>query len=232
VYAAGFVTASNRFRWTNTGLTRGQTYGYRVKARDAVGNETEWSAVTNATAAPAKIAVASYVYDGTGQGAGPSASNANFLDPGNVELTDGVVPATTAFNQAPWVGCQDDLPDDGTSHPQVTFDLGGDRYVESIDVTYLHSTSQAGGSITAPESVLVSTSSDNVTYSVPVTFSAEFDSSSGDAIRVGTLDVTGLPEARYYRLDFRNTSVWTFLAEVSFWNAPPPSPPGMLILVR
>jgi hypothetical protein len=36
--------------WTNTGLTFAQTYGYRVKARDTVSNETAWSAVTTAIA--------------------------------------------------------------------------------------------------------------------------------------------------------------------------------------
>jgi len=232
-------TTSGRFRdwdtspdWTNTGLTRGDAYGYRVKARDAMGNETAWSAVVNATAAPVKIPVAFYVYDGTGQGAQPSAFNPNYLDPGNVELTDSVVPATTAADQAPWVGYRDDLPDDVSSQPRVTFDFGRDRRVESIEVTYLHSTSQAGGTITAPESVLVSVSGDGVTYSTPVSFSAEFDSSAGDAIRMATLDVTELPEARYYRLDFRNTSQWAFFAEVTFWTAPPPRPPGTLILVR
>jgi hypothetical protein len=37
--------------WTNTGLTTGTTYGYQVKARDAVSNETAWSAVGTATPA-------------------------------------------------------------------------------------------------------------------------------------------------------------------------------------
>jgi hypothetical protein len=34
--------------WTNTGLTPGQTYGFRVKARDALTNTTAWSAVATA----------------------------------------------------------------------------------------------------------------------------------------------------------------------------------------
>jgi len=229
-------TTNGRFRdwststeWINTGLTRGETYGYRVKARDAMGNETAWSAVVNATAAPVKVPVASYVYDGTGSGAGPDGS---FPDTGTSELTDGQLPASTAYQDGAWVGYRDDLPDDGTSHPQVTFDFGSIRRVESIEATYLHSTSQTGGNITAPESVLISISSDGVTYSTPVSFSAEFDSSAGDAIRVATLDATGLSSARYYRLDFRNSSQWAFFAEVTFWEATPPSPPGMVIIVK
>ena len=48
--------STNTF-WRNNGLTGGNTYGYKVKARDAAGNETAWSAVstagaTNETAAP------------------------------------------------------------------------------------------------------------------------------------------------------------------------------------
>jgi hypothetical protein len=34
--------------WVNEGLTVGNTYAYRVKARDALGNETAWSAVASA----------------------------------------------------------------------------------------------------------------------------------------------------------------------------------------
>jgi len=37
--------------WTNDSLTLGTVYGYRVKAKDAVGNETDWSA--ESTASPA-----------------------------------------------------------------------------------------------------------------------------------------------------------------------------------
>jgi len=35
--------------WTESGLVPGQTYGYRVKARDALGNETAWSEPLDAT---------------------------------------------------------------------------------------------------------------------------------------------------------------------------------------
>ncbi|NNM28927.1 MAG: hypothetical protein HKO57_05360, partial [Akkermansiaceae bacterium] len=50
-------TANGNFRdwgpgttWTNTGLTPGQSYGFRVRARDAELNVTDWSAVANAVA--------------------------------------------------------------------------------------------------------------------------------------------------------------------------------------
>jgi hypothetical protein len=38
--------------WEETGLTEGTTYGYRVKARDAEGNETAWSEVATAVPEP------------------------------------------------------------------------------------------------------------------------------------------------------------------------------------
>jgi hypothetical protein len=40
---------STQSTWTQSGLVPGQTYGYRVKARDALGNETAWSAVAEGT---------------------------------------------------------------------------------------------------------------------------------------------------------------------------------------
>jgi hypothetical protein len=36
--------------WNNTGLTNGQSYTYRVKARDSKGNETDWSAEASGAA--------------------------------------------------------------------------------------------------------------------------------------------------------------------------------------
>jgi hypothetical protein len=42
---SGWITSTV---WTNTGVTNGMTYGYRVKARDQAHNETLWSAVVTA----------------------------------------------------------------------------------------------------------------------------------------------------------------------------------------
>jgi autotransporter-associated beta strand protein len=51
--------------WTNTGLTMGTTYGYQVKARDAVSNETAFSAVFKAVSA-----VPTVTWDANNTGAG------------------------------------------------------------------------------------------------------------------------------------------------------------------
>jgi hypothetical protein len=172
--------------------------------------------------APDRIAVSSYVYDGSGQGAGDSSQ---WPDTGTQELTDSVLPASTAFTDPAWVGYRDDLPDDGTSHPQVTFDLGGQFAVEALRLAYLHSTTQAGGSITAPESVLVSASAEGTWFSTPLSWS-NFDSSPGNEIREALLYLDGL-SGQFFRLDFRNTSQWTFLAEVDFLGRAIPEPSSL-----
>ena len=45
--SSGWQSSPN---WTDTGLSGGTTYGYQVKARDAVSNETSYSSVATATA--------------------------------------------------------------------------------------------------------------------------------------------------------------------------------------
>ena len=164
----------------------------------------------------APIVVSSYSYDGTGDGSIPDSS---FPDSSTIELTNGTQPATTAFSDPQWVGYRDG-GGGGTpataDHPQITFDLGSSQEVASIVISYLHSTTQAGGTITAPDSVIVSVSDDNVTSSAPTTYSAEFDSSSGNELRAATLDVSSLSQSRYVRLEFRQSSQWTFLSEIQF----------------
>jgi hypothetical protein len=165
-------------------------------------------------AGPTMIPIVSYAYDGSGAGAIPSTSPA-FPDTGGTELINGLFPATTNFNDVQWVGFQDPDPDDGTSHPRITFNLGTIQDLASATISYLHSTTQAGGTITAPDSVLVSFSNDGSLFTTPISFSSQFDSSAGDDIRSATLDLTG-NSGRFVRLDFRNASPWTFLTEVSF----------------
>jgi hypothetical protein len=47
--SSGWITAT---RWSNDGLTDGQSYTYRVKTRDALGNAGNWSAEASAVAGP------------------------------------------------------------------------------------------------------------------------------------------------------------------------------------
>lgn len=175
---------------------------------------------------PLRATISSYQYDGTGQAAIPSTSPA-YPDSGGIELINNVLPASTAYTDTQWVGFQDTAPDDGTSHPQVTFQLAETVDLTKIQIVYLHSTTQAGGSITAPEQVLVSFSTNGVDYSTPLSFTSEFNHTAGDQIRTAILNLNS-NRASSVRLDFRNTSPWTFLAEVKFDVAHEHLPPIVL----
>ncbi len=189
------------------------------------------SVAMNAVVSAAPITVSSYTY-GTLQ---PASNFADSLD-GGTELINGDLPASTAYSDTQWVGF---LEPSGNSVPQplVVFDLGASYDLSSVAVTYLHSSTQAGGNITAPEDMLVSVSDDNVTFSSPVSKVGSFDSSSGDAIREAVEDLTGMT-GRYVKLDFRNTlpnnageknGEWTFLAEVTFDGTMVPEPSSVIL---
>ena len=78
--------------WTNTGLTNGVTYGYRVKARDAVSNETGYSAIFDAT--PTQPTVTwDHDADGTVSDGGGTWLNANqWLDGGTPVTWNNIIP--------------------------------------------------------------------------------------------------------------------------------------------
>jgi hypothetical protein len=173
--------------------------------------------------APLRAVVNSYQYDGSGAGAIPT----SWTDNGGIELINNVLPASTAYTDAQWVGFADTAPDDLTSHPQVTFQLAEAYDLTKIQIVYLHSTSQASGSITAPEQVLVSFSTNGVDYSTPLSFTSEFNHAAGDQIRTAILNLNS-NRASSVRLDFRNASQWTFLAEVKFDVAQEQLPPLVL----
>ncbi len=154
------------------------------------------------------LTVSSYIYE-TGT---PDPIN---LDSTGTELTDGVFAPNTSFGNPEFIGSRDNAPDDGVGQPGLRFDLGASYALGTVAIRYLHSTSQAGGTITAPESALISTSMDGITFTTPVSYTAEFSSAAGDAIRTATLSLTGM-SGRYVRVDVRNNGQWTFLDEVSF----------------
>jgi len=181
----------------------------------AVGIAAHASVVDVLGQAHESLPVSSYVYDGTGPGSQPSTSPA-WPDSGGTELINETWPSAAHYTDSEWVGFQQALPDDGGSHPQVTFALADLFELGDIGIHYFHSTGQAGGSITAPESVWVSFSTNGTDFTAPEQFTAEFDHSGGDEVRVALLDVTG-NDASHVRLDFRQASHWTFLTEVQFF---------------
>ena len=176
------------------------------------------------------IAVKSYTYDGTPEQAQPNVGGRSYKWPDNTggpnsELTDGVLPASANYLDVRWVGSYGPINGRHTGGPQpmVTFDLGERHRVSKIAIAYMHASgtpgAQASGSITAPERVLISTSDDGVEFTEPQEFTP-FDSSPGEEIRTAKFDLEDV-HGRYVRLDFRNTSYWTFLAEVAFTGSRP-----------
>ena len=169
---------------------------------------------------PARIAVVSYSYDGTPEHCLPESAPQKTVWPDTLsegqELTNGVI-ASAPFADPQWVGFYN-LKDDGLPQPLLTFDLGKQYQLQDVQIVYLHSAGvpqvQAGGSVTAPEEVYLSISKDGTTFSEPLRCTP-FNSSPGNSVRIAKLDLSG-QSGRYVRLDFRQTSQWTFLSEVQF----------------
>lgn len=210
-YLSGQYNTSNAFAYPSTGAPTSQGY---------FGPNFQFEA------AAAAISVVGYTYDGSGAGATP---NASFPDGSLSKLTDGIIPAS-AYTDPGWVGFRDDAPDDQSSQPQVTFDLGGNYDLATAEFVYLASTSQASGTITQPESILVSVSDDGATFGPAQTFTAAelYSSTTGD-LRTAVLNINGL-SGSYVRLDFSQTGVWTFLGEASFRGVAVVPEPGCLAL--
>lgn len=175
---------------------------------------------------PSLIIVSSYVYDGVGgeaSGAQPSTFLPNFSDTGMTELIDGHVVVSGGFDQPGYVGFRDLAPDSGTSHPQVTFDLGGLFDVLELKMFYR----DVEATIQEPDSVLISVSKDGVNFSAPVSFGPFV--SGGLPGTSTTLDVSALTDARFYRLDFRQSQEWVLLSEVQFRGIAVPEPGAAML---
>ncbi|NQT13597.1 MAG: LamG domain-containing protein [Planctomycetes bacterium] len=170
--------------------------------------------VTTPTNAALRIPGVTYAYTGSIQPhTAPTRS-----DPGNVKLTDGVL-GTTAFDDGTWVAFRDPLGfqnDNGQPQPQVDFDLGGVFMLGLLQVDYLVSHTP---SLFEPDSV------DIEYYGDP-----GFTTLLGSATATGFVDVDGkqrfevalgLVEAQYVRLQFYNDQEWTWLGEITFFQAIP-----------
>ena len=165
------------------------------------------------TAAP--IPVSSYVYQDQ-----PKPGNATLGDDSNVKLTDGNLGATSGWSSGTYIGWN---VQPITTH--VTFDLGSVVDVGTVDV---YGETAYGGGASQPDSVTVSVSSDDVTYSAPVPVTMTFATDSGSR-SLATLDVSAFADARYYRLTFTNSDTnWMMLGEVAFADLSVDSTPPTL----
>ena len=174
---------------------------------------------------PPIVPVASYVY-GANPESQPQATNwqggsiSDLVDFGGQfleKLSDGVV-ATGGWRDFTHVGFRNDA-DNSAPQPRVTFDFGGLFDVTTVDVF-------SNTDFAALDSVDVSTSTDGATFTAPTTFPLTFEVVPGpnSQLTLATLDVSALPDATHYRLDFQQDSQWAMINEVEFTHAGPTAP--------
>ena len=97
----------------------------------------------------APIAVSSYTYD--------TMQPNNWTDPGNVKLTDGVIPTVTFWSDAGDAGFY-------PGWPQITFDLGASHNLGSVDLSYWADTTTVfGPQNDNGDRLTISVSDDNIT---------------------------------------------------------------------
>ncbi len=167
------------------------------------------------------IEIASYAYDNP-----PSTYFNSFAgDPSNALLIDGGLGSLTggpggAFGNGSWVGFGDDTAAGGPQ-PRVIFDLGGERRVDSIELTYLVA---AGPFIFAPQEVpgvadalTVEISTTGVSFT-ETAFSNNFvhwatDQANGAFERRSVILDLGGVLASHLAIDVRTPNTWIFLGE-------------------
>jgi autotransporter-associated beta strand protein len=93
--SSGWISGTT---WTNTGLTPGDIYGYRVRAQDGIGNKTAWSTTLQSWSAP-------LLWDANGTGALQTDGTGNWLDAGqwwngvnNIDWEDSDLSSATIGN--------------------------------------------------------------------------------------------------------------------------------------
>ena len=166
------------------------------------------------TASPAQgalVAVSGYVYAANAESQPQSPiSFAVLSDVGNVKLTDGVL-ATGSWNDGTNVGFRNNV-DNGNPQPRVTFDLGVIHTVSTVDIWTVIAFN-AGN-----ESAVISSSVDGVTFSSPVTvdpiiWTGGFANAN---LQRGSIDVSSLPDGRFYRIDIFDPAEWVMINEIQF----------------
>lgn len=179
------------------------------------------------TASPAQgalVAVSGYVY-ATNAESQPS-SQEIISDVGNVKLTDGVL-ATGSWNDGKNVGFRNSGGDSGNPQPRVTFDLGVLHTVSTVDIWTVIAFNAEN------ESASISSSVDGVTFSSPVTvdpiiWTGGFANAN---LQRGSIDVSTLPNGRFYRVDVFDPAEWVMINEIQFdGTAVVPEPSAAILL--
>ena len=182
------------------------------------------------TASPAQgalVAVSGYVY-ATNAESQPQATTfvgGALSDVGNVKLTDGVL-ATGSWDDGTNVGFRNNS-DNGNPQPRVTFDLGVIHTVSTVDIWTVIAFN-AGN-----ESASISSSVDGVTFSSPVIVDPIIWTGgfANVSLRRGSIDVSSLPDGRFYRIDIFDPAEWVMINEIQFdGTAAVPEPSAAILL--
>ena len=183
------------------------------------------------TASPAQgalVVVSGYVYATTAESQPQPTSllGGVLSDVGNVKLTDGVL-GTGNWQDGKNVGFRNIGGDSGNPQPRVTFDLGLLHTVSTVDIWTVIAFN-AGN-----ESASISSSVDGVTFSSPVTvdpiiWTGGFANAN---LERGSIDVSSLPDGRFYRVDIFDPAEWVMINEIQFdGTAVVPEPSAAILL--
>jgi hypothetical protein len=174
----------------------------------------------------ALVVVSGYVY-ATSAESQPQSTNfvgGALSDVGNVKLSDGVL-ATGSWDDGKHVGFRNNS-DNGNPQPRVTFDLGVIHTVSTVDIWTVIAFN-AGN-----ESASISSSVDGVTFSSPVTvdpiiWNGGFANAN---LQRGSIDVSTLPDGRFYRIDIFDPAEWVMINEIQFDGTAVPEPSAAILL--
>lgn len=183
------------------------------------------------TASPAQgalVAVSGYVYatNAESQPQPTTFVGGALSDVGNVKLTDGVL-GTGNWQDGKNVGFRNLGGDNGNPQPRVTFDLGVLHTVSTVDI-WTESSFNARN-----ESASISSSVDGVTFSAPVTLDPIIwtDGFANTFLERGSIDVSTLPDGRFYRIDIFDSAEWVMINEIQFdGTAAVPEPSAAILL--
>ena len=135
--------------YDDSGLDAGTTYSYQVRAFDAAGNQSPWSAESGATTPAPHLYPNNIALGRTYVATMPADSS--YPDSGGVELTDGIL-ASTSFADPAWQGRAT------TKAYTFTVDLGGSQVIREVRSDWLQDL-QSG--ILLPRKITYSVSDDN-----------------------------------------------------------------------
>ncbi len=168
-------------------------------------------------------------------------------DAGAGLLTDGVIGGddwlTTPWRYLGWKDANfvqgDGGFDTGVTQPQLTFDLGGSYYVNSVTINYMVDYPEGFlyQNVRAPDSMTATFSASGTSglfggSMVTTSFDDSYDAQLTPGVGVArslTMDLGGA-NANAVRLDFLSNGEWTFLSEITFEGTVVPEPTTFALL--